>query len=164
MEKAQLLELALLFGVTALAPNINFFLPIRPVFLIIAFAATLPWPLVAAVAICGAVVGTLPLYGVAYKATDLRSVHRWLEIRWIHRLLERFRAQTFLLIVLTILTPLPDQLIGIFGGIERYPFRRFLLANLVGRLLFYFPLAYLGHVGSPLLKGFGNWVGFILSV
>lgn len=164
MTEGQLIELALLLFVAALAPNINFFLPLRPVFLIIGFAATMPWLLVASVATLGAILGTLPLYGVAYKATDIRKVHRWLAVGWIHRLLERFRKQTFLLIVLTILTPLPDQLIGIFGGLERYPFRRYLFANLVGRVLFYFPLAYLGHVGSHFVKGIGNGVGFFLGI
>lgn len=164
MWERELIELALLFGVTALAPNINFFLPLRPVFLIVGLAATKPWPLVAAVATAGAIVGTLPLYGMARKATDLRKVNRWLSIPGVRRFFERFRHQTFLLIVLTILTPVPDQLIGIFGGLERYPFRRFVLANLVGRILFYVPLAYLGHAGSDVVKGIGNSVGFLLSI
>lgn len=146
-----ILELGVLFLVAFLAPNINFFLPIRPTIVTILLAQHLPWAAVGLVAVLGGIAGVLPLYGLAYQATDIQQVQRWLRyspIRWI---LTKLKGKLFLATVLLVVTPLPDQLIGLTAGAERYSFRRFLAANALGRAIVYFPLAYFAASHATLI-------------
>jgi len=158
MSISALLELGGLFLVCFVTPTVSFFFPIRPTILTIILAQHLPWPLVGLVAGAGGVLGVLPLYGIAYKATDARSIQRWLRHRWIAWLVDRLRRRLFLLVVLLVVTPLPDQLIGITAGVERYSFKRFLAANAVGRLIIYLPLSYAAAHYRVELTSVWSWI------
>lgn len=161
---AELLELGGLFLVCFVTPTLSFFFPIRPTILTIILAQHLPWPVVGVVAGAGGVAGVLPLYGIAYKATDLRAIQRWLQHRWIAWLVNRLRRRLFLLVVLLVVTPLPDQLIGITAGVERYSFRRFLAANVLGRMLVYLPLAYAAAHYRVELTSVWSWILQVLTI
>ncbi len=157
------LELISLFGVAVLAPNINFFLPVRPTFLTIVLAAHMPWFAVGMTAVIGGVVGVIPLYEVAYKASETKRVQRWLHMPGIGKVLHALKNKLFLLIVLLVVTPLPDQLIGLSAGAQKYPFGRFLLANLVGRALIYLPLAYLAAHHQAAVQSAWTWAVHLLT-
>lgn len=157
------LELSGLFLVAALAPNINFFLPIRPTFLTIILAAKFSWILVGSVAVAGGVVGVIPLYGIAYKVSDTQRVQRWLHVPVVGKILHALKNKLFLLIVLLVVTPLPDQLIGLSAGAEKYSIRRFLLANVLGRALIYFPLAYLAAYHKAEVTSAWTWFVHLLT-
>lgn len=163
MSITQSLELLSLFGVAVLAPNINFFLPIRPTFLTILLAAHQPWFLVGLTAVTGGVMGVIPLYEVAYKVSEMKRVKRWLHMRGVGTVLQALKNRLFLLIVLLVITPLPDQLIGISAGAEKYPFGRFLLANFVGRAIIYFPLAYLAAHHQATVKNAWTWLVHLVT-
>lgn len=141
----QLLALGLLFLVTLAAPTLNFALPIRPTWLLFLLPAQVHWVIVAVVGIAGSSIGVLPLYWATHKVKNHDKVQRWLKYRWIQWFLRRFERRPFLLIVALILTPVPDQLLGVLGALENYPTRKYLLANIVGRVLLYVPLTLVGH-------------------
>ena len=63
----------------------------------------------------------------------------------------------FLIIILINLTPLPDALVGILGGGEKYNFKKFIIANLVGRIIFYMPFALIGHYFAGDVQAFEDW-------
>lgn len=158
------LELAGLFAVALLAPNINFFLPIRPTLLTILLVQRMPWLVVGIVGTVGGALGTLPLYGVAYKATDSKTVQRWLRYRPVKWILDALKGKIFLLIVLLVISPLPDQLIGITAGAEKYSARKFLLANFLGRAAVYLPLAYLAAQHEAAINTAWTWFVHLLTI
>lgn len=158
LEFGVLLELAVLFLVCFLTPNLNFIIPVRPTILTIVLARDINWAAVGLVAAVGGVLGVLPLYGIAYKATDTKRVQRWLRLRWVQWILVKLRRRLFLLMVLLVVTPLPDQLIGITAGAERYGVRRFMAANFIGRVLIYLPLAYAASQNAAGLNQAWSWV------
>lgn len=164
MSLSDWLELTGLFAVALLAPNINFFLPVRPTILTILLAQHMPWLLVGIVGTVGGVIGTLPLYGVAYKATDTKMVQRWLRYRPVKWILDALKGKLFLLIVVLVMTPLPDQLIGLTAGTERYSVRKFLLANCVGRALVYLPLSYLASRHAAAISDAWTWFVHLLTI
>lgn len=164
MSTEHLLEFAGLFLVAVLAPNINFFLPIRPTFLTIVLAQHIPWLVVGAVGTVGGVLGTLPLYGIAYKATDTKTVQRWLKHRSVQWLLNALKRKMFLLVILLVITPLPDQLIGLTAGTEKYSLRKYVLANILGRAVVYLPLAYVASRNAAAIGDAWTWLVHLLSV
>lgn len=157
-------ELGTLFLVTALAPTFNVFLPIRPTLLTIGLTTIIHWFPVGLVAALGGTVGALPLYGVALRLSETNKVRRWFSFPAVRWLLTKLQGKMFLLLVILILTPLPDQLIGLVGGTKRYPLNRFLLANLIGRLILYLGLAYISSKNSERLAVFGHWLLGLISL
>lgn len=138
------LALLALLAVAALAPTFNILLPLRPTVLTVALASIVPWPFVALSAVLGGTIGALPLYAVGRAASVSHRVQGWIHhpraARWVRMLKQR----SFVVLVLIVLLPLPDQFM-VIAGVERYRLRTFLLANVIGRALLYVPLAYLGH-------------------
>lgn len=158
------LSLALLFLVTLAAPTFNFVLPIRPTWLLFLLPAQINWGIVAVVGIIGSTLGAVPLFWATTKLKDVKTVERWLSYRWVQWFVEKFKDKPFLLIIFLILTPVPDQLLGILGALERYPMKKFLLANAVGRVLFYVPLVLTGYFLRGDVNRLGEsiigWLGF----
>lgn len=154
-----LLALSLLFVVTAAAPTFNFFLPIRPTWLLFVLPTIIWWPIVVIVGVTGSVLGALPLYWVTEKATNQALVQRWLHYRWVQWILRHFSRQPFLLLLILTLTPIPDQLIGILGALEKYPLKKYVLANAIGRTIFYTPIV----LGGYYFRGDINRLGATIS-
>ena len=55
----------------------------------------------------------------------------------------------FFIIILFALTPLPDDIVGIVAGTLKYPFKKFLLASIIGKVTLTLILAYAGFYGIP---------------
>jgi len=146
-----------LFVVSAITPNLNFVMPVRPIWLIVIFSQSYHWVLVAFIATLGATVGVIPLYKIIYNVQKGKSVQGWLRRRWVRRIMGMLKGRDFLAILVIVLTPLPDQLIGIVSGVNRYPMGKFLLANFLGRFAFYLIIAYLGAVGAARFGTIGSW-------
>lgn len=62
----------------------------------------------------------------------------------------------FLIIIVFGATPLPDDVVGIFAGTVRYPFKKYFIATLIGKLILNLVLAYSGFYGI-------NWVLNVFS-
>lgn len=143
MDWTTILKLGGLFAVTFLTPNISFFLPVRPTILTVVLAQTIPWYWIGLVATIGFTVGALPLYFAGWKASDTATARKWLEHKWFARLFQLLKKSMFALLLVLVITPLPDQLVGLAGGAEKYSLKKFLIANVLGRAIVYFPLAYI---------------------
>jgi membrane protein YqaA with SNARE-associated domain len=140
-------ETVIQLGLVAL---VGFILPIVPVFpvrlafLIPLTAASVHPLLIVFAASVGSSMGTLPLYAITREAGDLATVQRWLSRRWMRRLLRALEGRMFVCILLFAFLPLPDQLMSVMGGFERYPAWKLMLGFFLGRLPYYLALAFLG--------------------
>ncbi len=138
---------------------VGFLIPIFPLFpirlaLLIPFVATSVHPfLVALAAAVGASVGTVPLYAVSWRFRDTRTVERWTRKGWAQKLLKFLQGKMFVSILLFALLPLPDQLMSVAGGLERYPVARLMLAFFIGRLPYFLALGYLGSTNREVIEG-----------
>jgi membrane protein YqaA with SNARE-associated domain len=134
----------------ALVALVGFILPIVPVFpirlvmLIPVVSASVHPLLVVFAASLGSSLGTLPLYALTREAGDIDTVKRWLAHRWIRGLLAYLNGKLFLCVLLFALLPLPDQLMSVVGGFERYPAWKLSVGFFIGRLPYYCLLAFFG--------------------
>jgi len=118
-----------------------------------------PW-LVGIFAGLGAAIGELTGYGVGrgggymiekkYKSL-LKNTKRWSE-----------RHGMFPIVILFAATPLPDDIVGIICGVINYDIRKFLGANIIGKIVSHSVLAWAGFYGSSLL-GEWNMILFIIA-
>jgi membrane protein YqaA with SNARE-associated domain len=53
----------------------------------------------------------------------------------------------FFIILFFAMTPLPDDIVGIIGGSLKYPFEKFFIANLIGKIILTLALSYAGFYG-----------------
>lgn len=141
------------------------FLPMRPAIMAVYFAKDINFILVTLACVIGTTLGAIPAYGLTYKATELKQVEKWLNNKWIKKILDSIKHNMFLVIVLINITPLPDIMVGLIGGSEKYDFKKFVLANIVGRLIFYLPFALIGAYFSGDINYFQDWfIGYFKTL
>jgi len=121
-------------------------LPI-PGFVVIATIAALPdtsWPLVALASALGNALGESTAYLAGYGGTTIIQPERsklYLRAeRWMKR-------NGYITVFVFALTPLPFDVVGIAAGALRFPFWKFFLAVLSGRLPLTIVGCYLAHTG-----------------
>ena len=152
-----------LFGVfiTSLIGSASIIFPI-PAFALVITAGTVFNPVVVGVvAGLGSAIGELTGYGVGYGIR--RAKHRLRKENKLERKLEKeekkwdktfrgyfHRKLGFVLIVLFAVTPLPDDIIGVFCGLVHYDVKRFFVATLIGKTVQGIVLAYIGLLGTGL--------------
>lgn len=134
------------------------FLPMRPAIMAIYFAKDINFLLVTLACAIGTTLGAIPVYGATYKATDFEKFKQWMNKKWVKKFLLSMKNNLFLVIVLINLTPIPDPFVGILGGLEKYDFKKFLLANFVSRIIFYLPFALIGYYFAGDISTFENWL------
>jgi len=132
--------------------NAAIILPVPSYIVVISLGGILnPW-LVGIFAGLGAAFGELTGYlvgkGGGYAAKDkysglLERTRRWSE-----------RHGLFPIIVLFAATPLPDDIVGIIAGVINYDIRKFLTANVIGKVISHIALALAGFYGGQLI---GEW-------
>ncbi|MEM5834243.1 MAG: VTT domain-containing protein [Candidatus Aenigmatarchaeota archaeon] len=126
------------------------FLPF-PIYLIIFFSKELgmhPF-LVGMLAGIGSALGEFTGYGIGYGGRKLlKKKSRWLKIAeaW-------FKRNGFITVFIFALTPLPDDVVGIIGGITKYDAKKFFIASLLGKTLLCLSISYLGYLILPHLEG-----------
>ncbi len=145
-------QLGLVFLVGFLLPIFPWF-PIRLAFLIPLVATSVHPVAVALSAAVGASIGTIPLYAVSWRLRDTRTVERWRHQRWMQKLLKWLAGRMFVSIFLFALLPLPDQVMSLAGGLERYPVWRLALAFFLGRLPYFLALGFLGSTNREVIEG-----------
>lgn len=128
------------------------FLPF-PIYLIIFFSESLglnPF-VVSVVAGTGSALGEITGYALGYGGRKLlkKKYEKWFKIaeRW-------FKRNGFATIFIFALTPLPDDIVGIVGGMARYEIKKFFLASALGKIVLCLLIAYSGHLIIPLFKEF----------
>jgi membrane protein DedA with SNARE-associated domain len=110
-----------------------------------------PW-LVGLVAGAGATIGEVTGYGVGMGGREvlhkkygnlLKKTKKWMEDHG-----------DFAIIILFAATPLPHDIVGMISGAVRYPFRKFMLATLMGKVIAGWALAWAGFYS----------IGFLLTL
>lgn len=101
--------------------------------------------LVAISASVGCTLGELTGYGLGSggKLILKKKYGKYLELgeKWFKR------GQGFLTIMLFAATPLPDDVLGILGGIFNYGIKKFVLASFIGKMIMNLVLAFGGFYG-----------------
>jgi membrane protein DedA with SNARE-associated domain len=69
----------------------------------------------------------------------------------------------FPLIILFAATPLPDDIVGILSGVIKYDIKKFMAANIIGKIIAYTALGWAGYFGGQLLGGWNMLIIIILS-
>jgi membrane protein DedA with SNARE-associated domain len=97
----------------------------------------------AALAVCGSVIGSLMLYYVGRKGGQVYLDQRT-EKGWAKRFRQWFHHYGGLTVFIPVLLPAPLKVFVLSAGALGMPRRRFVTLVVVGRILRYFSLAYLG--------------------
>lgn len=151
------------FGVflSSLIGAASIFLPLPSFALVIAACSQLDPFWCGTVSGFGAAIGEMTSYGLGF---GIYHLHRKIRkgkgsskkiAAWKKTFDKWFRHHMgFPLVVIFALTPLPDDIIGIFCGAVKYDFRKFFAAVLIGKILLGLALAYGGVFGVELLDRF----------
>ena len=146
--------------------NASIIFPIPSYIIVIAMGTTLnPW-LLGLFGGLGAAIGELTGYAVGRGGSMvikrkyrhlLKKTRKWSEKHGLFPILILFAA-----------TPLPDDIVGIISGVIKYNIKKFLMANIIGKIIAYTALAWGGFFGGQLL---GEWtmlfvliISFILFI
>lgn len=145
------------FGVfiSSLIGSASIVLPV-PSFLFVVAAGTILNPLaVGIIAGIGSAVGELTGYfiGVGLHYGKHKITKKKKEGRWEKMVKKCFgKSRGFVAIALFAVTPLPDDVIGIFCGFIRYDIKKYFIAVLIGKTILCIVLAYSGYYGWNLIS------------
>jgi len=119
--------------------------PLPATIFVFIFGGILSPFLVALSASLGCVIGELVGYGLGRggKLILEKKYKQQLDLgkKWFEK------GQGFLMVVLFAATPLPDDLVGILGGIFGYNIKKFILASFLGKMIMNTILAWAGFYG-----------------
>lgn len=149
-------KLLTLFSSSLLVVNFPF-VPTRPALLAFLFASEINVFLVIITCVIGTTLGVIPLYGAIFKAHETELGVKWLKNKMFKKILKKIDRNMFLIIIIINITPLPDILIGAVAGSDKYDFKKFILANMIGRIIFYTPFALGGYYFAGDIHMFEAW-------
>lgn len=146
----------------SLIGNATIILPVPSQIIVMYFGSVLnPW-VVGVIAGIGAGIGELTGYALGRGGKRiiekkheklLRSIKIWFE-----------KIGMFPLLIFFAMTPLPDDVTGILGGMIRYDIKKFLLAVTMGKVILHVVIAWAGFYGNFLTGGVGNFFTLIVVV
>ena len=147
----------------AFISSITIFFPIPGIVVILAIAANpaFNWALVALAAGIGGALGEFTAYLAGYGGAVVIAPE---QSRWYKRAenwMKRYGSAT---IFVFSFTWLPFDIVGIAAGALRFPFWKFLLATLAGRLPRSLLECYLAYLGWEVLSGLAWWIWVIIGV
>ncbi|MBA7467165.1 hypothetical protein ES707_02369 [subsurface metagenome] len=147
----------------AFISSITIFFPIPGIVVILAIAANpaFNWSLVALAAGIGGALGEFTAYLAGYGGAVIIAPE---QSRWYKRAENWMRRYGSATIFIFSLTWLPFDVVGIAAGALRFPFWKFLLATLAGRLPRTFLECYLAYLGWEVLGGLAWWIWVIIGV
>lgn len=132
------------------------FLPI-PSYAVVFLAATNLNPfLLGIIAGLGASVGELVGYtlGRGGRRVIEKRDHFTRDLNKIESMFQKYGG--FLTIIIVAATPLPDNVLGIFCGMIKYPVKKYFIASTTGKIIMHLIIAYAGYYSiSFLVKWFG---------
>lgn len=142
--------------------NATIIFPVPTYLVVFAFGGILnPW-LVGLAAGAGATLGELTGYAVGKGGKKvierkhkqlIKNTKRWVERHGIFPILVLFAA-----------TPLPDDIVGLLGGVVSYDIKKFLTATFIGKLISHWALAWAGFYGGQLIGGGSLLFSVVLAV
>ena len=147
----------------AFVSSITIFFPIPGIVAIIAIAANpaFNWALVALAAGIGGGLGEFTAYLAGYGGAAIITPEQSRWYKTAENWMKRYGSTT---IFIFSLTWLPFDIVGIAAGALRYPFWKFLLATLAGRLPRTLLECYLAYLGWEILGEMAWWTWVIIGV
>lgn len=97
----------------------------------------------------GAALGELVGYSLGFGGRKITEKNFKAKLERAERMFEKYGG--FLVLILFAATPLPDDIVGIAGGVLKYEIKKFFSAVLIGKVIFHLILAFAGNFGL-------NWV------
>ncbi|MFC1921359.1 YqaA family protein [Chloroflexota bacterium] len=132
----------------SLIGNATIILPVPVFLLIVAFGASFNPILVGLVSALGGTIGEMTCYLLGFSGRGV------VENRKIYdRAVEWLRRWGALTVFVFAATPSPFDVIGIVAGLLKYPFWKFFVASLAGKIVKYVILAYGGAWGVQMMTG-----------
>ena len=120
-------------------------LPLPSSIFVFGAGAVLNPTLVGLVAAVGSAIGEISGYVVGLGGRKVIE-RKWKKsIGDVEKLFQKYGG--FLIIIIFGATPLPDDIVGIFAGTIKYPFKKYFIATLIGKLILNLALAYSGFYG-----------------
>jgi len=133
----------------SLVSSASIFLPIPTFIIIFTISSTLNPFLVALFASIGATIGETTGYLLGLGGKEILEDKYSKQLENIKKMFKKY-GSVFWIIILGV-TPLPDDIAGIFCGLIRYDFKKYFLATFIGKIILYLILAYAGYYSL-------NWV------
>ena len=93
----------------------------------------------------GAALGELVGYAVGWSGRKISQKKFEKELEKARRMFEKYGG--FLALIIFAATPLPDDIVGILSGVLKFEVKRFVIAVLIGKIIFNLILAYGGYYG-----------------
>ncbi len=102
----------------------------------------------------GSSFGELTSYILSYGSLKVIEKKKESIEKYINKIKMLGRKSTFALIFLFALTPLPDDIIGIYCGLTNYDVKKYFIATFLGKFLFFIALTYLSKYSFSLVLQF----------
>ena len=127
--------------------NATIILPVPGIIIILALGAALPPVLVGLAAGIGAAIGEMTCYMVGYSGQGIVENRRLYDksAQWL-------KKWGVLTVFVFAVTPSPFDVMGMVAGLLRYPFWKFFLACLCGKILKYIGIAVAGAFGWEMVS------------
>ncbi|HLD80999.1 MAG TPA: VTT domain-containing protein [archaeon] len=103
----------------------------------------------------GAAIGEMSTYFVALGSSKLFLKRHKKQIAAVEKKFQEYRPS--LVIFVFAATPLPIDVIGLACGALEYPWKKFFLATLAGKMVKFLALGYAGAVGAEWVQNFFQW-------
>jgi membrane protein YqaA with SNARE-associated domain len=141
----------------SLVSNATVILPVPVFMLIVAFGASFNPIFVGLTSALGGNIGEMSCYLLGYSGRGVVENRKMYDraVQW----LQKWGALTVFVFGAT---PSPFDVMGIVAGLLRYPFWKFFVASLAGKIVKYIFLAYTGAWGAEILSGGMNPVSITI--
>jgi len=100
----------------------------------------------------GAAIGEFTGYGIGVGSRKIIKRKWKKQIDETQKLFAKYGG--FFIIFIFAATPLPDDIVGIVGGIFRYPIKKYFLAVLLGKIVLNVIIAYAGFYGIKWIQNY----------
>lgn len=139
------------FGIfiISLIGSATIILPLPAATFVFALGSILNPLILGLVAGIGSAFGELIGYGLGFSGRKIAKEKIKEKLEAAKSKFEKYGG--FSVLILFAATPLPDDIVGILGGILKYEIKKFFLAVLIGKAIFNLILAYAGYYGI-------NWI------
>ncbi|MFC1900306.1 YqaA family protein [Chloroflexota bacterium] len=143
--------------IISLVSNATVILPVPVFMLIVAFGASFNPILVGLISALGGTIGEMTCYLLGYSGRGVVENRKMYDraVQWLQK-------WGVLTVFIFAATPSPFDVIGIVAGLLRYPFWKFFIASLAGKIVKYVFLAYMGAWGAEILGGGMNPVSAVI--
>jgi uncharacterized membrane protein YdjX (TVP38/TMEM64 family) len=139
----------------SLITHVTIFFPFPNFIFIFTFGAILNPFLVGAIAALGSTIGESTAYVIGLGGKKVLEKRYSKKINKMRKTFNKYGSVLWIFILAV--TPIPDDIGGLFCGIIKYDFKKYFLASLAGKLILSLILAYAGHYSLNWVLNYFQW-------